>query len=154
MKPRAIGVARFSVRLFVLSVASFILLIGVAWAFAALWFDFPVAGLRQPLAAAFGLSAVAALVFVRPTGAIVLVAAWELTIPPSNTRDWQPQVAETPYVEINGDRVVIHSFHNFDYLSKTEFRRGGKPKSCSFLICAPSIFSLTSGDQNLFATPS
>ena len=66
MKPRAIGVARFSVRLFVLSVASFILLIGVAWAFAALWFDFPVAGLRQPLAAAFGLSAVAALVFVRP----------------------------------------------------------------------------------------
>jgi hypothetical protein len=31
---------------------------------------------------------------------------WELTIPPSNNRDWQSQVAETPYVEINGDRVV------------------------------------------------
>src|SRR6267143_3165625 len=129
MKPRAIGVARFSVRLFVLSVASFILLIGVAWAFGALWFDFPVGGLRQPLASAFGVSAVAALVFVRPhwraqlgvAGAIVLVAAWELTIPPSNTRDWQPQVAEAPYAEIDGDRVVIHNFHNFDYLSKTEF---------------------------------
>ena len=161
-KPRAMGVVCFLVRLLVLGVVSFILLIGVAWAFGALWFDFPVSGLRQPLAAAFGLGAIAALVFVRPhwraqlgvAVAIVLVAAWELTIPPSNTRDWQPQVAETPYVEINGDRVVIHSFHNFDYLSKTEFRRGGKPKSCSFLICAPSIFSLTSGDQNLFATPS
>jgi len=124
------GVVRFLVRLLVLSVVTCILLIGVAWAFGALWFDFPVAGLRQPLAAAFGLSAIAALVFVRPhwraqlgvACAIVLVAAWELTIPPSNTRDWQPQVAEAPYVEINGDRVVIHSFHNFDYISKTEFR--------------------------------
>ena len=130
MKPRAMGVGRFLLRLLVLGVVSFILLIGVAWAFGALWFDFPVAGLRQPLAAAFGLSAIAALVFVRPhwraqlgvAGAIVLVAAWELTIPPSNTRDWQPQVAETPYVEFQGDRLVIHNFHNFDYLSKTEFR--------------------------------
>src|SRR5437899_8429749 len=129
-KPHAMRVGRFLVRLFVLSVASFILLIGVAWAYGALWFDFPVAGLRQPLAIVFGLSAIAALVFMRPrwraqlgvAGAIVLVAAWELTIPPSNNRDWMPQVAEVPYAEIDGDRVVIHNFHNFDYLSKTEFR--------------------------------
>src|SRR5258708_39960901 len=104
MKPRAIGVARFSVRLFVLSVASFILLIGVAWAFGALWFDFPVAVLRQPLAAAFGLSAVAALVFVRPprraqlgvAGAIVLVTAWGVTIPPPHTRGSQPPGSPKP----------------------------------------------------------
>jgi Domain of unknown function (DUF4105) len=129
-KPRATGAGRFLVRLLVLSLVTCILLIGVAWAFGALWFDFPVSGLRQPVAAAFGLGATAALVFVRPhrraqlgvAGAIVLVAAWELTIQPSNSRDWQPQVAETPYVEMNGDRVVIHNFHNFDYLSKTDFR--------------------------------
>src|SRR5437660_12177337 len=65
-KPHAMRVGRFLVRLFVLSVASFILLIGVAWAYGALWFDFPVAGLRQPLAIVFGLSAIAALVFMRP----------------------------------------------------------------------------------------
>src|SRR5258708_29521245 len=96
VKARAMGMGRFLVRLFFLSVVTCILLIGVAWAFGALWFDFPVSGLRQPLAAAFGLSAVAALMFVRPhwraqlvvAGAIVLVAAWELTSPPSNTRDW------------------------------------------------------------------
>ena len=130
VKQHAVGVGRSLVRLVVLCVTLCILLIGVAWAFGALWFDFPVSGLRQPLAAGFGLSAIAALVFARPhwraqlgvAGAIVLVAAWELAIPPSNTRDWQPQVAEAPYVEINGDRVVIHSFRNFDYLSKTEFR--------------------------------
>src|SRR5260221_1402945 len=66
VKPRGVGMGRFLLRLFVLIVGSFILLIGVAWAFGALWFKLPVAVLRQPLAAEFGLSAIAALVFVRP----------------------------------------------------------------------------------------
>jgi hypothetical protein len=86
--------------------------------------------LRRPLAAVFALCAIAALAFVRPrwrahlgvAGAIALVAVWELTIRPSNTRDWQPEVAQAPYGEVDGDRVVIHNFHNFDYKSKTEFR--------------------------------
>jgi hypothetical protein len=105
-------------------------LAGARWAFGALWFDFPVSTLRRPLAAVFGLSAIAALAFVRPrwraqlgvAGAIVLVAAWWLTIRPSNTRDWQPEVAEVPYAEIEGDRVVIHNFRDFDYRSKTDFQ--------------------------------
>jgi hypothetical protein len=105
MKPHSMGRGRLLFRLLVLSVVVCVLLIGVAWAIGALWFDFPVAMLRQPLAAAFGLSAVAALVFVRPhwraqlgvAGAIVLVTAWKLTIPTSNTRVWQPQVAQTPH---------------------------------------------------------
>ncbi len=112
-----------------LSVGFLVLLIGVAWAFGALWFDFPVTGLRRPLAAAFGLSAIAVLPFVRPhwraqlgvAGAIALLAAWWLTIRPSNTRDWQPEVAEAPYAEIESDRVVIHNFRNFDYVTKTDF---------------------------------
>ena len=58
---------------------------------------------------------------VAVAGAIALVAVWELMIPASNTRDWQPQVAEAPYVEIDGDRIVIHDFRNFDYFSKTDF---------------------------------
>src|SRR3979411_887790 len=99
VKLRAMGVGRFLVRLLFSSAVGCGLLIGVEWAFGALWFDFPVSVLRQPLAAAFGLSAIAALVFVRPhwkaqlgvAGAIVLVAARELTIPPSNSADWQPQ---------------------------------------------------------------
>src|SRR5258708_28846198 len=123
-KMSGVGVVRFLVRLLILSVVVCVLLIGVAWAFGALWFDFPVAVLRQPLAAAFGLSAVAALVFVRPhwraqfgvASAIVLVTAWELTIPPSNTRDWQPPVARTPYFGINCEQVAIPHFPNFDHL--------------------------------------
>jgi len=121
-KSRVIQVCLFLVRLFLLGVVTLVLLIGVAWAFGALWFDFPVSAMRRPLAVVFGLGAIAALAFVRPrwraqvavAGAIALVAVWELTIPPSNTRDWQPQVAETPYVEIDGDHVVIHNFRNFN----------------------------------------
>jgi Domain of unknown function (DUF4105) len=130
LKSRVIQVCLFLVRFFLLTVVTLILLIGVAWAFGALWFDFPFSALRRPLAAAFGLGAIGALVFVRPrwraqvavAGAIALVAIWELTIPPSNRGDWQLDVAETPYVEITGDRIVIHNFRNFEYFSKTDFR--------------------------------
>jgi Domain of unknown function (DUF4105) len=129
-KSRVFQVCLFLVRLFLLGVVTLVLLIGVAWAFGALWFDFPFSALRRPLAAAFGLGAIAALAFVRPrwraqvavAGGIALVAIWELTIPPSNTGDWLPEVAQAPYVEIDGDRVVIHNFRNFDYFSKTDFR--------------------------------
>jgi len=118
------------VRLLLVIVGSLVLLIGVAWAFGALWFDFPIAALRRPLAALFGLSAIGALFLVRPywraqlgvVCAIALVAAWWLTIRPSNTRDWQPDVAQAPYAEKDGDRVVIHNYRNFDYRSKTDFQ--------------------------------
>jgi hypothetical protein len=162
VKPRAMQVCLFLVRLLLLSVVWLVLLIGVAWAFGALWFDFPVSALRRPLAAVFGLSAIAALAFVRPRWraqlgvavAIALVAVWELTIRPSNTRDWQPEVAEAPYAEIEGDTVVIHNFRNFDYRAKPTSGRDGKPRPYTFLICAPSISLPTTGDQRLSATPS
>ena len=57
---------RLLFRLLLLSVSWLVLLIGVAWAFGALWFDFPVSALRRPLAAVFALSAIAALAFVWP----------------------------------------------------------------------------------------
>src|SRR5260370_14056468 len=65
-KSRVIQVCLFLVRLFLLGVVTLVLLIGVAWAFGALWFDFPFSALRRPLAAVFGLGALAVLAFVRP----------------------------------------------------------------------------------------
>ena len=42
-------------------------------------------------------------------------------IPASNDRDWQPEVAMTPYATINGDMITIHNVRNFDYQTETEF---------------------------------
>jgi len=36
-----------------------------------------------------------------------------LRIPASNDRDWQPEVAHTPYATINGDLITIHNVRNF-----------------------------------------
>ena len=44
-----------------------------------------------------------------------------LRIPASNDRDWQPEVAMTPYATINGDMITVHNVRNFDYRSETDF---------------------------------
>ena len=65
-KSHGIEVGFLLVRLLLLGVVTLVLLIGVAWAFGALWFDFPFPVLRRPLAIAFGLAAIGAVAFVRP----------------------------------------------------------------------------------------
>ena len=131
VKPRSMGLGRFLVRLLVLSVVTCVLLIGVAWAFRGLWFDIPVAVLRQPLAAALGLSAVAALVFVRRhwraqlgvAGAIVLVTAWELAADrgpafASRIREGLPGIHEariTPPPDTNRTaKFIALLYHRFE----------------------------------------
>jgi hypothetical protein len=42
-------------------------------------------------------------------------------IPASNDRDWQPEVAVTPYATFNGDLVTIHGVRNFDYRTESDF---------------------------------
>src|SRR5688572_7714611 len=101
----------------------------VAWAACALAIDLPVASLRVPVAIAFGVAIVAALIFVRGVGRKLLacvvgfaaVLAWWLTIAPSNDRAWQADVARTPWAEIDGDRVTIHEVRNFDYRTETDY---------------------------------
>ncbi len=44
-----------------------------------------------------------------------------LRIPASNDRDWQPEVAMTPYATINGDTVTIHNVRDFDYRTEMDF---------------------------------
>ena len=44
-----------------------------------------------------------------------------LRIPASNDRDWQPEVAMTPYATISGDMITIHNLRNFDYRTETDF---------------------------------
>jgi hypothetical protein len=98
-----------------------------AWAFGAIYFDFPAAG---PLAAIlFVVVLLAAIVFVRRKllklavvfGVFVVLASWWLTLKPSNDGAWQPDVAHTAWAQINGDEVTLHNVRNCDYRTDTDF---------------------------------
>src|SRR5262249_23243544 len=76
---------------------------------------------------AIGLLAI--IIVVRPwwraglTFAAVLAAliVWFLLIPPSNDRDWQPDVAILPWAEIDGDRIVLHNVRDNVYRTETDY---------------------------------
>lgn len=97
-----------------------------AWAFGALHYDFPFA--KSVAAWAFAIAIVAVLILLRGAGRLVavfgafaLVLAWWFTLKPSNDRQWQPDVAQTPRAEINGDEVTLHNVRNCDYRTETDF---------------------------------
>jgi hypothetical protein len=84
---------------------------------------------RLPLACASGLVLLLSLFRSRlqkpariATLLIVSVTAliWS-RITPSNERNWSPELAKTPYAEINGDTVTIHNVRNFKYRTETDF---------------------------------
>ncbi len=106
-----------------------LLLAWLAWAFGALWYDFPVAGIRHLLAVAFGVGALATMIFIRPcwrgfagvAAATLLVTGWWFTQKPSNTRTWQPDVAQAAWAEVNGDVVTLHNVRNCDYRTEDDY---------------------------------
>lgn len=99
----------------------------LAWAYGALHFDFPI--LNRAVACIFLPGVLAALCIFRGTwkrlgiasGAFVLVLAWWLTQQPRNDRNWQPDVAQTPWAEIKGDEVTLHNVRNSDYRTATHY---------------------------------
>lgn len=101
----------------------------VAWAVAALYVDLPIEGAGLPAGMAYLAANAAALVLVpgawRKAAACVvgfaLVLAWWLSLAPSNKRDWQGDVTETPWAEIDGSRVTIHNVRNFEYRSEFDY---------------------------------
>jgi hypothetical protein len=60
-------------------------------------------------------------VLVSCLAAFLVPLACFLLMQPSNDRDWQPDVAQTPYAEINGDKVVVYNVRNNDYRSETDY---------------------------------
>jgi len=98
-----------------------------AWAFGALHYDFPVG---KPIVAwAFAAAIIAAIVFLRGAlrklGAVflafALVLTWWLTLKPSNNGNWQPDVAQLAWAEINGDEFTFHNVRNCDYRTDTDY---------------------------------
>ena len=112
-------------RISLYALASIVAVLFVAWAFGALYFDFPKAG----ASVLFVTALLAILIFVRGKllklgaifGACAVIALWWLTLEPSNERPWQPDVAQTAWAQLNGDEVTIHNVRNCDYRTETDF---------------------------------
>ena len=99
------------------------------WACVAiLYSNLPVA-LRPWIATIFGVVSLVALVGKysnRPArlgflAGFAVVLVWWLLMPPSNIRDWQPDMATLAWADITGDRVSIHNIRNCDYRTETDF---------------------------------
>lgn len=100
------------------------------WATLAIDFsNLPWSWLRMGLAVGFVVGSCAVFVFARPCRRALLIYAcafaavliWYYLIPPSNNRDWQPDVARTPTIDIQGDHIVVHNVRNCTYRSETDF---------------------------------
>jgi uncharacterized protein DUF4105 len=101
----------------------------IVWATAALYFDIPAATLRIPLAAAYAILATASVVcsfrlrqwivvWILTTSAVMV---WWFSLRPSNYRDWQPDVAQQPWSEVQGSHVTIHNVRNAVYRTETDY---------------------------------
>jgi hypothetical protein len=84
--------------------------------------------MRLGLAAAFAAFAVWAVWISRQRRMSVIfgvlflgVVAWWIAIPPSNDRNWRPEVAVMPRAIIDGDRVRLTGVRNFDYRTRNDF---------------------------------
>lgn len=116
-------------RKFALGFASLLLLGCGAWAAAALYFDGPRSPWNTLLSCLYLLASCGVLWRVRDVGwqiagylaFFAAVLGWWLTLSPSNERNWSPEYANPPWAQIDGDRVDIHNFRNFDYQTETEF---------------------------------
>jgi hypothetical protein len=99
------------------------------------WGTLAVAYSNLPVAARWP----AAIVFVLTSGALLCVVpsrtqgrwafaalfsavlGWWLLIPPSNNRDWQPDLAVLPYADIEGSKITLHNIRNCEYRTETDF---------------------------------
>ena len=104
----------------------------LGWMALAVYFDFSLLGppwLRAGLGVLVLVGALVALWLVRPRrwafagilGAFVVVLAAWLAIPPSNERDWQPDVATLAFADVHGDRVIVHNVRNAEYRTETDY---------------------------------
>ncbi|MGD0793367.1 MAG: DUF4105 domain-containing protein [Terriglobales bacterium] len=99
------------------------------WATAALYFDLSFS--RLPLLTPIlYLAVIAAMAYVaKPrllkmaaclAGFLIVLTCW-LSLKPSNNRPWRPDDSQTPWAEIDGDRVTIHNFRNCNYRSEGDY---------------------------------
>ena len=101
-----------------------------AWCAGAFYYSGPGSSrTRAILAIAFVVATALAFLLLPRRGwtlagflvAFAAVFAWWTLIPATNERNWQAEVAVTPWVSQDGDRITIHGVRNFEYRTETDF---------------------------------
>jgi hypothetical protein len=104
-------------------------IIAVAWAFGAVWFDAPFGAGNRIAAAILATTFVVVLIFVRPFWRKLVVfimlsagvLVWWLMLSPTDNSDWQPDVAQKAWADVHGDEVTFHNVRNCDYRTETDY---------------------------------
>jgi hypothetical protein len=107
----------------------FVLALLILWATAAIYVDFRIEALRVPLTLIYVLGIIAILIkFKGSRWAAILclvsffcVLQWWLTLKPTNSGNWQPDVDRTAWAEFAGDQITIHNLRNCDYHTETDY---------------------------------
>jgi hypothetical protein len=124
------GTVRSIVRYIGMAVLSVVVVLMAAWAAMAIYYsNLPGGYLRSGIVGLFVFATAAAFLFLpkrRRTFAwflvvFAVVVAWWMTIPASNTRNWQREVARVPYATIEGNLITIRDIRNFSYRTETDF---------------------------------
>jgi len=111
-------------------ICAVVVILMTAWgALAVFYSNLPGESLRAAVAAVFVFVTCAGFIFLKSrwralAGFLVLFAvlvSWWLTIPASNDRKWQPDVAVLPYATVKGEQVTIHNIRNLNYRTETDF---------------------------------
>ena len=101
-----------------------------AWASLAIYYShLSSEGFRFSIAICFAICTAAAFLLFKKRfwtaigflAVFCLIVVWWLNIKPSNTRNWQPDVAVLPYATIQGNLVTIHNIRNLNYRTETDF---------------------------------
>ena len=57
------------------------------------------------------------------------VLTWWFSLKPSNEANWQLDVAQLAWAEMNGDEVTLHNVRNRDYRSETDYTPRWEPRT-------------------------
>lgn len=151
MSPSDTTWLRTPLRWLVAALGSLVGFLLVVWASLALYFSsLPWAWPRVALALAFLAFGIWSLWVARTprarlafAGLFLAVVASHLSIRPSHEREWRPEVAVMPRAIIDGDRVRLTGFRNFEYRSRDDFdvRYEEREVSLSHLIAVDFFVS-------------
>ncbi len=99
------------------------------WALAAVYIDVRWSAVRLPLTILYAVILVVILAKYKLRmraallcfGCFCLVLAWWLNLKPTNIGDWQADVDRPAWIQMDGDRLIIHNLRNCDYRTEMDY---------------------------------